>query len=209
MVSAASPAPRPRWHKAFLALLPAILRHAKVAFSYLKPEARQEAVQEVVANACQAYARLVEQDKTAVTNATALARYGVKQTRDGRKVGGHLNCLDISSAYCQRLRNVVVDRLDRHDKDEENAWCEVLVEDRRAGPAETAMARLDMDSLLKSLPVRHRRIAQYLSLGNRTSDAARKFKVSAGRISQLRKELAENWRRFVGDDPGPAAATAA
>ena len=38
MVSAASPAPRPRWHKAFLALLPAILRHAKVAFAYILPE---------------------------------------------------------------------------------------------------------------------------------------------------------------------------
>jgi hypothetical protein len=42
MVSTASPAPRPRWHKAFLALLPAILKHAKCAFAYLKPEARAQ-----------------------------------------------------------------------------------------------------------------------------------------------------------------------
>ena len=88
MVSAASPAPRPHWHKAFLALLPAILKHAKFAFASLKPEARAEAVQEVVANACQAYARLVELGKTDIAYATALARYGVKQTRDHRKVGG-------------------------------------------------------------------------------------------------------------------------
>ncbi len=88
MVSAASPAPRPHWHKAFHALLPAILKHAKFAFASLKPEARAEAVQEVVANACQAYARLVELGKTDIAYATALARYGVKQTRDHRKVGG-------------------------------------------------------------------------------------------------------------------------
>ena len=64
MVSAASPSPRPHWHKAFMAMLPQILTHAKCAFAHLKPEARAEAVQEVVANSCQAYARLVEQGKT-------------------------------------------------------------------------------------------------------------------------------------------------
>ncbi len=204
----ASPAPRPSWHKAFLALLPAILKHAKFAFASLKPEARQEAVQEVVANACQAYARLVELGKTDIAYAAPLARYGIKQALDGRKVGGHLNCLDISSEYCQRLKGLVVDRLDRHDKDEENAWSEVLVEDRRAGPAEIACTRIDFESWLKSLPVRHRRLAQFLSMGNRTSQAARKFKVSAGRISQFRKELAESWRKFTGEEPGGAATAA-
>ena len=73
MVSAASPARRPRWHKAFLALLPVILRHAKIAFAYLKPEARSEAVAEVVANSCQAYAQLVELGKTDIAYATPLA----------------------------------------------------------------------------------------------------------------------------------------
>ncbi len=205
MVSAASPAPRPSWHKAFLALLPAILRHAKIAFAYLKPEARQEAVQEVVANACQRYASLVEQGKTDIAYATALARYGVKQTRDHRKVGGHLNVLDVLSKYCQRHKGLTVERLDKFDH-AENVWEEILVEDKYAGPAQTAASRIDIDSWFKSLPVRHRRIAQYLSLGNRTADAAKKFRLSAGRISQLRKELAANWRKFIGDEPGPATA---
>ena len=98
--SSPAPAPRPHWHKAFLALLPAILRHAKIAFAYLKPEARSEAVAEVVANSCQAYARLVELGKTDLAYASALARYGVKQTHDHRKVGGHLNVLDVLSKYC-------------------------------------------------------------------------------------------------------------
>jgi hypothetical protein len=35
---------------------------------------------------------------------------------------------------------------------------------------------------------------------------AKRFKVCAGRISQLRKELARDWHRFVGDDPEPAVA---
>ena len=205
MISASAPDPRPHWHKAFLALLPAILRHAKFAFARLKPEARAEAVQEVVANACQAYARLVELGKTDIAYATALARYGVRQTRDNRKVGGRLNIRDVLSKYCQSRKHLFVERLDKFDP-AENVWEEILVEDKHCGPAQVAASRIDFDSWLKSLPVRHRRIAQYLSLGNRTADAARKFKVSAGRVSQLRKELAQNWRRFIGDEPDALAA---
>ena len=203
-----APAPRRRWHRQFLALLPQIIIRAKIAFRHLKPEARSEMVQEVVCNAMQAFVRLAQLKKTSIAYAAPLATFGIKQARDGRKVGGHLNCLDISSDYCQRLKGLTVERLDRHDKDEENAWCEVLVEDQHAGPAETACVRLDFESWLASLPLRHRKIAQYLSLGNRTSDAARKFRVSAGRISQLRKELAASWQRFTGDEPGGAAVAA-
>ncbi len=207
MVSTASPAPRPSWQKHFLALLPGILRHAKIAFACLEPEARQEAVQEVVANACQAYARLVELGKTDLAYASALARYGVRQTRDNRKVGGHLNVRDVLSKYCQNRKGLTVERLDHFDTTEE-AWQEVLVEDKHCGPAQVACSRIDFESWLKSLPVRHRRIAQFLSLGNQTSQAARKFRVSAGRISQLRRELARSWQRFVGDEPGGAAQAA-
>ena len=201
----ASPAPRRRWHKVFLGMLPAILTHAKFAFRHLKPEARAEAVQEVVCNALKAFVRLVQLKKTAIAYAAPLARYGVKQTIDGRKVGGHLNCKDISSEYAQKAKGIHLERLDHFDKTEE-AWQEVLVEDKRCGPAQIACTRIDFDEWLKSLPCRHRRLAQFLSLGNRTSDAARKFKVSQGRISQVRKELADSWRKFTGDDPTPQAA---
>ena len=204
-IASACPAPRPHWHKAFLGMLPKILVHAKCAFAYLKPEARQEAVQEVVANACQAYARLVELGKTDIAYPIALARYGVKQTRDHRKVGGRLNIKDVLSKYCQARKGLVVERLDKFDKNEE-VWQEVLVEDKRCGPAEVAASRIDFDQWLKSLPVRHRKIAQFLSLGSRTSEAARRFRVSAGRISQLRKELDSSWRRFIGEGPDAAMA---
>jgi len=65
--------------------------------------------------------------------------------------------------------------------------------------------RLDFESWLQSLPCRHRRIAQYLSLGNRTADAARKFNVSNGRISQMRAELARSWNEITSDNEGNAA----
>jgi hypothetical protein len=204
-----APAPRRRWHRQFLALLPQIVVRAKIAFRHLKPEARAEMVQEVVCNALQAFARLVKLNKTSIAYAAPLATFGIKQARDGRKVGGHLNCLDVSSEYAQKIKGIVVDRLDRRDKDDDRQWCEVLVEDRRADAAAIVQTKLDFSDWLASLNRRDRRVAEFLAQGESTRAAARKFKVSDGRISQLRRELAESWHRFIGDDPGPAAAVAA
>ena len=50
-------------------------------------EAGVDAVQEVIANAAVANVRLVELEKTALAYPTVLARYGIAQVRDGRRVG--------------------------------------------------------------------------------------------------------------------------
>ena len=110
------------------------------------------------------------------------------------------------SPYCQKHKGVVVQRLDVFDE-EENAWKEAVVEDTRNAPVSDIVAfRVDFADWLKSLRRRDRRIAESLALGNRTGDVAQRFNVTAGRVSQLRRELAESWRAFVGDEPTPEAA---
>ena len=194
----------PTWHKTFLTMLPAIRRHARICFRHLGPDAREDAIHEVVCNACVAIARLAELGKLDLAYATVLAKFGVAQVRDGRRVGCTLNCQDVLSSYCQRLKHLTVQRLDRYDP-EEDAWQEIVVEDRTAGPADIAATRLDFTAWLRSLPRRDCRIAENLALGNRTTDVAKKFKVSQGRVSQLRHELAESWSQFVGGEPAKAA----
>jgi DNA-directed RNA polymerase specialized sigma24 family protein len=181
-------------------MLPAICLHARICFRRLDPEAREEAVQEVLCNAMRAYVRLVELGKVDVAYPTVLARYGVAQVRDGRKVGAKLNIRDVMSPYCQRQKGVVVERLDLYDA-EEDAWREILVEDRHAGPADVAATRMDFDGWLQSLPKRLRKIATVLATSETTSATARRFGVSDGRVSQIRRELYNAWRRFVGEAP--------
>jgi hypothetical protein len=193
-----------KWHKRFLAMLPKIRKHAAVAFRYLRSEAREEAVHEVVCNALKAFVRLVQLKKVDLAYPTVLARYGVKQTRDGRKVGGHLNVKDVLSKYCQDQKDVVVERLDHFDKTEE-AWQEVLVEDKHSGPAAVAAMKIDFTEWLKTLSYRVRRIAKLLATGEKTSIVAKKFDLSDGRISQLRRELAQSWKTFQGDFDSTAA----
>jgi len=74
------------------------------------------------------------------------------------------------------------------------------VVDTRLAPVPDIVAfRCDFPAWLNTLSRRDRRIAEFLSLGNRTTDVAKRFNVSAGRVSQLRRELAESWKNFRGE----------
>jgi hypothetical protein len=197
------PAP---WHAAFLSMVPAIVRHAKIAFRHCDRERREDLIQEAVANALVAFARLVQLKKADLAYPSVLAKYAVARINDGRRVGNRSNIREVLSAYAQQHKGFHVDRLDQFD-DEENAWQEAVVVDTRTAPVlDTVAFRCDFAEWLASLRRRDRRIAESLAIGNRTSEAARKFGVCEGRISQLRRELAESWRKFVGEEPDAIAA---
>jgi hypothetical protein len=196
----------PHWHRGFLRMLPVIHTHARVSFLHLDPEAREEAIAECAANALVAYVRLYQAGKVGLAYPTVLARYAVAQVNDGRKVGNRMNVQDVSSEYCQRRKGIVVERLDKFDQ-LENAWQEIVVEDRHAGPAEVAATRLDFAAYLRVLPGRLRKIAKVLATGETTTATARRFNLCPGRISQIRKELFRAWQRFQGEVDGcPVAA---
>ena len=91
----------PAWHARFLAMLPAIITHARITFQHLNPDARVEAIQCVVASCFVAYARLVELDKEAIAYPSVLARLGCAQYRAHRRVGARLNIGDVLGSYCQ------------------------------------------------------------------------------------------------------------
>jgi len=152
------------WQAQFLAMLPAIETHAKIAFRHLDPENRAEMVQEVTCNACCAFTRLVELGKADLAYAGVLARFGVAQAKDGRKVCGRLNCNDVLSPYCQVRKKISVERLDKYDSTEDQ-WQEILIEDRRCGPFDIVRTKLDFAAWLRSLPTKLRRIAKTLASG--------------------------------------------
>ena len=137
------------WHAGFLAMVPIIRNYARGAFSRLNPEARQDMVQEVIANAMVAYVRLVQQGRVALAYPTVLARFAISQVRDHRRVGAKLNIKDVMSPYCQQRKHVVVERLDHFDE-EENAWQEAVVQDTRCARAGH-----------RQLPRRFRRLAEF------------------------------------------------
>jgi len=181
----------------FLDLLPSIRQQARFAFRAETPERRDDFVTEVIANCWVAFVRLVDRGKEDEVYPTPLVQYAIKQVCGGRKVGSKLNVNDVSSEYAQRSRGFHVESLDRYDE-QNGQWREILIEDRRSGPAETAACRLDFGEWLRTLPRRSQRIAETLATGETTKKAAKEHRVSAGRISQMRRELRDNWDAFHG-----------
>jgi hypothetical protein len=113
---------------------------------------------------------------------------------------------DVSSTYCRLQKQVVLERLDKQDR-QSGEWEEILLEDRHAGPAETAAARIDVANWFRRMRPRDRRIAQALGIGERTQEVAKRFRISEGRVSQKRREFRRDWEEFQGARPadfGPA-----
>ena len=205
MVRIAAACPAPDWHRVFRSFLPQIVHHAKFAFRRLHGQDYQDAIQETIANALVGFVALVRRGKMSLCYPTVLAKYATAQIKDGRRVGNSLNVHEVLSPYAQRLKNFKVESIEHFDETE-NQWCEAVVQDTRSAPVpDTVAFRVDFADWLQSLRRRDRRIAEALSLGHTTSAVAKRFKVSAGRVSQLRRELAKSWKDFTSDNEGNAA----
>ena len=188
----------PDWHQQFLKMLPVIRKYADKAFQHLDAEGREDAVHEVIANALVAFARLVQLGKADLAYPTVLARYGAAQLREGRRVGNRRRVSEVLAEYAQRKKGFVVERLDRFHK-ESGEWLEAIVQDTRTPVPDQVAFRIDFPAWLNSQTKRNRRIAETLAVGSTTGEVARRFKLSPGRISQLRQQFHQSWQEFQGD----------
>jgi hypothetical protein len=178
-------------------MLPALERQARRVLRRCRTCDRDEALQAILAYAALEFARLAARNRSHLAFPTPLARYGWRQYRAGRSVGGSLNSRDVASPSCQRRRGCVLESVDD--------WQHLVVENRRTTPAELAALRVDFSAWLNTLSPRDRRLTEELAQGESTSAVATLFRLTASRVSQLRRELETSWRRYVGDSlPSPA-----
>jgi hypothetical protein len=185
----------PAWHQSFLALMPAMLRQARYAFCTLPVEAREDATQEVLANCLVAFVRLRELGKGDLIYASVLVRYAIKHYYAGRRVGNQWRKRDVYSLTEAKRQHIGSPR------DQRDGWREQLVGNSVTPVCDQAAFRIDFGVWINGLPERDRQIALELASGARTKDVARKFKLSAPRVSQLRRALAEEWRAYHGETP--------
>jgi hypothetical protein len=179
----------------FVSMLPQIVGQAEYALRRVPAEAREELVQEAISQAYGMFASLCRRGQTSLAYATPLTKFAIRHVRAGRRFGSSVNARDVTSLSGRASSGVAIKRLDQFDR-RKGEWREVLVEDRTAGQAEIAAARINCATWLGSLSRRQRAIACTLASGESTGRTARKFGLSAARISQLRAWLHEHWRRF-------------
>jgi DNA-binding NarL/FixJ family response regulator len=113
-----------------------------------------------------------------------------------------MNSKEPLSRYAQRRRGIKVEQLEVAVDIE--AWLPVFADDRRVSVADQAALRIDTREWLGRLSDRLRKIAGDLALGFSTSEVAQRYRLSPGRISQLRSELYDSWAEFQGVVPAAA-----
>ena len=196
----------PRWHAAFVDMLPTIIRYAKASFRNLDSDAREDLVQECIANCLVAFVRLVERDKQSIAYPNVLAMYAVKQIKDGRRVGKRACVNDVYDIHAKVSGGYQLYHIGS-PRDQRVGWRNQLIENKRTSPADLAAFKLDFNAWLPSLSRRDRCVAEDLAMGERTGDVAKKYGVSPSRVSQLRRRLQESWEQFI-EDPGECAVVA-
>lgn len=204
----------------FLSLLPRIEKHACISFRDLKCAVkRDDCIAETVALCWKWFVSLAQQGKDAAGFASAMTFFAVRSVRSGRRMCGQEAVNDVFSPVAQQKRGFKVESLPTSnpisyetlygtDGCRRQSVIEERLHDNTVTPVpEQAAFRVDFAAWLKTLTARERRIIRSMAKDERTSDLSRKFEVSQGRISQLRRAFAVGWKRYCGeaDDEESAA----
>jgi hypothetical protein len=191
----ASPSLSEENRRQFTQMLPAIRRQIAIQSRLVPRSQREEFQANALGLACEMFLRLIQRDRAELAYPMPLATYACRQTREGRQCGTSLNVRDLTSRHCQHQTGVRGHSLQQRDP-ETGDWQELVVEDRQASPADVAATRIDFREWLATLSHKKREIAEWLAQGESTQAVARQFRVSNGRISQLRRELQASWEEF-------------
>lgn len=185
------------------AVLPRVRRHARVAFRHPGAEAKEEATAEAVALAWGWYLRLVRRGKDVRRFPSAVATFAARQVRCGRRLTGQEAGQDVLSPLAQRRHGFRTRPLTAGDaRASSDPLADRLRDNTVTPPPDQAAFRIDYPAWLARLRERDRRIARDMAAGETTQALARQHAVSAGRVSQLRRELHADWRRFHGEPAG-------
>jgi hypothetical protein len=117
----------------------------------------------------------------------------------GRRVTGMEKANGVMNRQTQQRHDFVIERLPDHSTLSSNPLTEALADNTVTPPPDAAAFRVDFPRWLGSLGDRNRRLASELMIDERTGAAARRFGMSPARVSQLRRELCDDWSRFHGE----------
>lgn len=188
-MTALAPAPV---QAAFESLVPRLRTQARVRFRHLNATDREDAVADVLAYGFASFLRLARRGKDPAAFPAVFAHFVAKAVANGRRVTPRLSTRDLLGR--PRAVRVAVHTLDAPTPG--GGWWRNLAVDRRVRVDEQAAFNVDFPAWLAALPAVKRRAAELLARGHRTAEVAAAARLSAARVSQLRRELAASWFDF-------------
>jgi hypothetical protein len=201
---------------AFLALLPRIQTHGRVVFRHLKcPAQKADAIAEMVALSWQWFVRLVQQGKDPATFPATLATFAARAVQCGRRLARMERPRDVLSPRAQARHSFTVESLPLSTRapfdnlyslpggQRKQDALEERLRDNTVTPVPDQVSfRMDFPAWLLTRTERDRRVIQDLMAGERTGNVAARHGLTAGRVSQLRRDFLEDWYRFCGEPRG-------
>lgn len=187
------------WQSRFVSMLPSIRRTAAFQLTGMTPEAKEDALAEVIANCFVAYFRLVELGKESLAYPSVLSGFAVRQYRVGHRVGNRARRNDIYTEYCRQKNSHELCHLGAPGE-QVGRWNEYLVDNSVSPVPDQVAFRVDFREWLGKLPPRTRQIVEEFAYGERVTEVSNRLGVSLGRVSQLRRELHDAWQEFQGED---------
>jgi hypothetical protein len=198
-------------HARFLRLLPKLETHARIAFRGIRcPVKQEDRVQECAALGWKWFLRLTEQGKDVFDFPMAFIALLARAVRCGRKLCGQERSRDVLSPLAQARHGFRVERLpsstrspheqlyaDPHGQALLDALEERLRDNTQTPVADQVAFRIDFPVWRCTRSERDRRVIDALMAGGRTGDVSQMFGLSPGRVSQLRRDFMEDWRRFI------------
>ena len=207
-------------HTRFLVLLPRIETHGRIYFRHLRSNQKDEVFQEMRALAWLWFVRLAQRGKDAGEFLATFNDFLVRAVSNGRRLLGNEKAKDAMCGQTQKRRGFRVEPLPMdlsasheslystvHGQREHDAFEERLCDNTLTPVPDQAAFRIDWPEWIRTRSERDRRIIDDLMAGERTFDVSQKHGLSPARVSQLRRQLHDDWEEFCAapDDEKVAA----
>jgi hypothetical protein len=145
--------------------------------------------------------RLAERGKDATRFPTALATVAARAVRSGRRQAGMDRSKDVLSPQARPRHGFAVGKLPDYSTLDGSPLHEALHDNTQSPVDEQVCFRIDFPAWRLTRAERDRRVLDDLMLGERTLDVAVRHGLSPGRVSQLRRELHDDWEFFCAEPP--------
>jgi hypothetical protein len=183
----------------FTAVLPRIVRHARVQFCHIKCwHTKEDKIAEVQAH-CWKWVRLLHKARKRWWSfVSRLADFAVRAVKSGRKIAG-MTVKDVMSEINQARKGYCLCKLPDFSTESTNPLVEALTDNTQT-PVDDAVAfRIDFPAWMARHSDRDRALLTDMAMNHRTKDLADRYQMSEGRVSQKRREFHKDWERYTGD----------
>jgi DNA-directed RNA polymerase specialized sigma24 family protein len=192
----------------FTEALPEILRYVGMAQRGVMCQAdRDDRRAVLLARAWQSFLALARRGEPILPVLRQIAWSAALSSLSGKSFAGGFSARDPMSPLCKFRHGITWKALDslaaeyarrlQADGAGERQACaclEALRDRKGANPADRAEVKIDFLHLLSSRPAKLRTLLLFLSEGYSTQEAARVFRLSPSRISQIRRAFMEAWQ---------------